>query len=169
MNLSLKTLAVSAALGLASTAALAAPLSSTDRDFLVSTAQGATYELALAKLALTKTTNSDVKNYAQTMVNDHESLNPKLHQLAQENGVNLPTAMTSDSQKSYNHLKGLDGKDFDSGFVNAEAKDNGSDVDSERKEIDSTSNPSVKALVEQMKQTDTKHADMGAALLRKGQ
>ena len=172
MNYRLQALATSVALccgiGFLSPAAHAASLSSTDRDFLLSTAQGATYELAAAKLALTKTTRDDIKSYAQTMINDHESLNPKLHQLAKENGVTLPTTMTSDKQKSYDQLKGMNGKDFDTAFVKDEAEDNGSDVASERKEIDSTSNPSVKAFVEQMKQSDTKHADLGAALLKNG-
>ncbi len=172
MNNRLKTLATSAALccgiGFVPAAAHAASLSSSDRDFLVSTAQGATYELAVAKLALTKATRGDVKSYAQTMITDHEGLNPKLHQLAKANGVDLPTTMTSDKQKSYDQFKGLNGTDFETAFVKAEAKDNGSDVATERREIDSTDNASVKAFVEQMKQTDTKHADLGAALLRAG-
>lgn len=173
MNVRLKAVATSAALccgiGLVSPAAFAASLSSADHDFLVSTAQGATYELNVAKLALQKSTRSDIKSYAHTMITDHKSLNPKLHHIAQHDGVDLPTSMTGEKQQSFDHLKSLDGKAFDTAFVNDEAEDNGTDVASEQKEIESTNNPQLKALVEQLKQSDTKHAKIGEALQQAGQ
>lgn len=173
MNAHHKTLAMSAVLccgiGFVSPAALAASLSSSDHDFLVSTAQGATYELAVAKLALTKATRSDIKNYAHTMITDHKSLNPKLHHLAKHNGVDLPTTMTDEKQQSYDHLKSLDGKAFNTAFVKNEAQDNQNDVATEQKEIDSTDNTSLKSFVEKLKQSDTKHAKLGEALQQAGQ
>ena len=155
--------------GLVTSSALAASLSSTDHDFLVSTAQGATYELATAKLALTKATRSDIRSYARTMITDHESLNPKLHHLATQNGVDLPTTMTDEKQQSYDHLKSLDGQAFDTAFVKDEAQDNQSDVGTEQKEIDSTDNGSLKSFVAQLKRYDTKHARLGEALQQAGQ
>ncbi len=168
-----KTLVTSAVLccgiGLVTPAALAASLSSADHDFLVSTAQGATYELATAKLALTKATRSDIKDYAHTMITDHKSLNPQLHHLAKQNGINLPTTMTDEKQQSYGHLKSLDGKEFDAAFVKDEAQDNQSDVATEQKELESTDNASLKSFVEQLKKSDTKHAKLGEALQQAGQ
>ena len=172
MNVFFKTFARSAALCCSISLvapALAASLSSADGQFLASTAQGATYELAAAKLALTKATRSDIKDYANTMITDHEDLNPKLHQLAKQNGVDLPTTMTDKKQQSYDQLKSLDGKAFDTAFVNAEASDNGKDVATEQKEIDATSDAPMKAFVAQMKQVDTKHAKLGEALQQAGQ
>ncbi len=161
--------ALCCSIGLVSPAAQAASLSSTDHAFLVSTAQGATYELAVAKLALTKGTRSDVKSYAHTMITDHDTLNPELGQLAKQNGVDLPTTMTDAKQQSYEHLKSLDGKAFDTAFVNDEAKDNGNDVATEQKEIATTDNASVKAFVEKLKAGDTKHAKIGESLQQAGQ
>ncbi len=173
MSVRLGILATSAALccgiGLVSPAASAASLSSTDQDFLVSTAQGATYELAAARLALTNAMRGDVKSYARTMITDHKSLNSKLHQLARQNGVDLPTTMTDEKQQSYDHLKSLHGKAFDTAFVNDEVRDNGNDVSTEQKEIEATDNAPVKAFVEQLKQYDTKHAKLGEALQQAGQ
>ncbi len=173
MTIHFKTLASSAALccgiGVASPAALAASLSSADHEFLVSTAQGAAYELAAAKLALTKSTRGDVKSYAHTMITDHRSLNAKLHRIASRNGVDLPTAMTDEKQHSYDHLKSLDGAAFDTAFVNDEAQDNGNDVASEQKEIETTDNAQVKSFVETMKRYDTKHAKIGESLQQTSQ
>ena len=153
----------------ASAGARAAALSDADRAFLVSTAQGATYELAVARLALTKSTSHAVRSYAQTMVSDHRSLNGRLHQVARQNGVRLPTAMTDDKQQSLDHLSGLNGKEFDAAFVGAEADDNKNDTATEQKEIDTTDNAQVKALVRQLQAADTKHAAIGQTLQREGQ
>ena len=150
-------------------AARAASLVGGDRDFLISTAQGATYELAVARLALTKATRPDIKDYAHTMIADHTSLNPRLHQLAQQDHVPLPTTMTDDKRKSYDQLKGLDGKAFDDAFVAAETRDNKSDIADETKEADATSDPQVEALVERLRQADMKHAKIGEALQQAGQ
>ena len=87
MNVCFKALgagvAICCTIGLITPIAQAASLSSADQTFMVSTARGATYELAMAKLALAKATRSDIKSYAHTMISDHESLNPELHQIAQ--------------------------------------------------------------------------------------
>ena len=173
MNDRLWTLAMNATLccgvGYASTSARAASLSATDRDFLVSTAQGATYELATAKLALTKATRPDIKSYAHTMIADHQSLNQKLHQVARQNDVDLPTTMTSDKQHDYDSLEGLDGTAFDTAFVQAEVADNRNDVATEQKEADTTDNAQIKSFVERLQRADTKHAKLGEALQRSGQ
>lgn len=160
---------LSCGLGWTSFGARAASLSDADRDFLVSTAQGATYELAVAKLALTRAGSDDVKSYARTMIADHESLNPKLHQVARQNHVQLPTTMTSDKQQSLDRLKALRGKDFDAAFTRDEADDNRNDTATEQKELDTTDNAQVKALVERLKAADAKHARIGAALKQAGQ
>ena len=173
MNTRLRTLTtgvvVCCGIGLASPAAMAASLSSADRDFLTTTAQGSTYELSTAKLALTKATRGDIKSFAQTMIDDHQTLNPKLHRIAEQNGVDLPTAMTDAKQRSYDHLKSLRGKAFETAFVKDEAEDNQNDIGSEQKEIDSTDDASLKTFVQQLKQSDTKHAKIGESLRKAGQ
>lgn len=167
-----KTLAAGAALlcglGLVTPAAFAASLSPADHDFLVSTAQGTTYELAAAKLALSKATLNDIKSYAQAMIDAHGRLNPQLHELAQKNGIDLPTGMTDAKQQSYDKLKSLDGKAFDTAFVTDETQDNENDLKTEQKEIETTKDASVKAFVEQLKKADTEHAKFGQALQQAG-
>ena len=153
---------------LAAVGARAASLSSADHDFLVNTAQGATYELAVAKLALTKNTSPAIGSYAQTMISDHRSLNRRLHQVAQQNGVSLPTTMTDDKRQSLDHLRGLNGEQFDAAFVQDEADDNKNDTATEQKEIDTTDNAQVKTLVQHLQAADAKHAKIGETLQQQG-
>ena len=166
MNARMLTLTTAATLccGLSLAGARAATLSDTDRDFLTSTAQGTAYELAAAKLALTKAASGDVRSYARTMIADHGKLDPELHRFGRRNGVKLPTAMTDEKRRSYDHLEGMDGKAFDAAFVSDETSDNKTDIGTEQKEIDVTGNPQMKALVERLKQADTRHAKLGQAL-----
>lgn len=172
MNDRIRALAVAASLSggllFASAGARAASLSEADRDFLVNTAQGATYELAVAKLALTKNASPAVRSYAQTMVSDHRSLNRRLHQVAQENGVSLPTTMTNDKQQSLDHLRGLNGEQFDAAFVQDEADDNKNDTATEQKEISTTDNAQVRTLVQHLQAADAKHAKIGETLQQEG-
>ena len=76
--------------------------------------------------------------------------------------------MTESKQQSYDHLKTLQGKAFETAFVNEEAQDNGNDVATEQKEIESTDNASVKAFVEKLKQSDAKHQKIGETLQQAG-
>ena len=155
--------------GLLAAGARAAAMSSADRDFLVDTAQGATFELAVAKLALTKKVPGAVAHYAHVMIADHESLNPRLHEVARRNDVELPTTMTGDKQQSLDHLRTLDGPAFATAFVKEEADDNRSDTATEQKEIDTTHDAGVRTLVKHLQAADAKHAKMGEALAGAGQ
>jgi putative membrane protein len=72
-------------------------LSSADRDFIMKAADGGRAEVELGQLAVSKASNSDVKAFAQRMVDDHGKANNELMQLAQTKGVTLPDWQTSPS------------------------------------------------------------------------
>ena len=139
-------------------------LSSTDKKFLSDVAQGAKYELALAKLAEQKATKPDIKHYAQTVINDHEQLNSSLHQLAQKKDVQLPTQMTQQQQTEVNRLKGLSGTAFDQAYQTETRRINSQDKAELQKEINSTQNSDVKTFAQQMQQADAKHQQMAQTL-----
>ncbi len=137
--------------------ARAAQLSSSDKAFLTDTAEGAQYELAIAKLAAQQSTRDDVKSYAQTVVSDHDTMNSQLAALAQQNGVTLPDRMTAARQRDYDRLKAMSGNGFDAAYVQATKQVNQSDTRTEAKELRSTKNADVKRFVTELKATDAKH------------
>ena len=145
-------------------AARAATLSDADRTFLANTAQGAIYELAVAKLAPTRTARPDIKDYARTMAADHTRLNADLHRLAQRDHVQLPTTMTQDKQRSYDQLRDVNGKDFDDAFLASEAGDNRDDVSDEVREVGTTGDAEVRALARRFEEADSRHLKLGKAL-----
>ena len=69
----------------------AAKLARADESFLKQAAQNGLAEVESSKLALTKAQNSQVKSFAQQMVDDHTKANEELKALAQSKGVEVPT------------------------------------------------------------------------------
>jgi len=101
--------------GFAATAAQAR----SDASFMKEAAQAGHAEVEASKLAQTKAQRTDVKTFAQTMIDDHTKVGDELKQLAASKKVELPTG-PSITQKG--ELKMIDaGADakFDERYVKA--------------------------------------------------
>lgn len=61
-----------------------------DRDFLEKAAKAGMSEVQISRIAATRTSNADVKRFAQMIVEDHESANEQLAALATARGISLP-------------------------------------------------------------------------------
>jgi putative membrane protein len=97
-------------------------------NFWTKAAQGGMAEVELAKLALQKSQNADVKKFAQTMVTDHTKANNELKTLAAKKSVVLPTDIGS-HKSTMDDLSKLSGADFDKAYVDAMVEDHEEDVD----------------------------------------
>jgi putative membrane protein len=82
----------------------------TDSQFVMKAAEGGKKEVALAKVALTKVSNADVKAFAQRMVTDHSAANDELAGLAKTKKIairasappaSLPAAKGAAADKKY--------------------------------------------------------------------
>jgi len=89
-----------------------------DEDFANKAAIGGMAEVALGKLALTKTSNSDIKKFAQMMVDDHGKANDELKQVAQKKNISLPPTVDAEHQAKLDSLGKLSGASFDIAYVN---------------------------------------------------
>jgi putative membrane protein len=78
----------------AATSTTSQPLASSDREFIMHVAHDSMMEVELANLALQKSTNEDVKRFAQRMIDDHKTASEKLKTLAQSKGITLPAHAT---------------------------------------------------------------------------
>ncbi len=84
-------------------------------------------EILLSKLALQKTSDVEVRQYAQRMINDHTRANNRVEQLAQRNNLTLPREVAAEQVRAYIRLSQLSGQAFDRAYmdnnVNVHAKD----------------------------------------------
>lgn len=79
-------------------------------------------EVALARRALAVSDNTEVKKFAQSMIDDHTKNNQKTEQLASGLGMSPETsdhseALMKRSEKSMKNLNQLSGKDFDKAYI----------------------------------------------------
>jgi putative membrane protein len=89
-----------------------------DRNFANTAAQAGLAEVAAAQIALQKSSNQDVKNFAQRMVDDHSKANDQLKSIATQEGLNLPTSPATADQRKAQALQKLSGAAFDKRYIN---------------------------------------------------
>jgi putative membrane protein len=94
-------------------------VSEDDAEFATKAGVGGMAEVDFSKIALSKTTDNEIKAFADMMVNDHGKANEELKTIATEKNITLPVALDQDHQKKLNELNGLSGKDFDKAYVKA--------------------------------------------------
>jgi putative membrane protein len=92
-------------------------LSSMDKKFMMEAAMGGKAEVAMARLALERSTSDAVKQYAQQMVDDHTKAGDELMQVASMKGVTLPTEPDAKHRALLAKMQGLSGAQFDSMYI----------------------------------------------------
>jgi putative membrane protein len=101
-----------------------AKLSAGDEKAVKDMAQANINEIAAAKLALSKAQSSDVKAFAQQMVEDHGAALTKVQAVAQQKGVTLPTEPDASHKAIAAKLEKQSGSAFDKMYMeNAGTKD----------------------------------------------
>ena len=127
-------------------------------NFWSKAAQGGMAEVELAKLALQKSQNADVKKFAQTMVTDHTKANDEMKALAAKKNVMLPADIGS-HKSTLDDLNGKTGADFDKAYVEAMVDDHQEDVDLFEDNTDN-SDPDIKAFTTKTLPTLKSHLEM---------
>ncbi|MDU4095218.1 MAG: DUF4142 domain-containing protein [Pantoea sp.] len=126
-----------------------AKLSSGDEKAVKDMAQANINEIAAAKIALSKAQSSEVKAYAQKMIDDHGGALSKVEAVAQQKGVTLPTEPDAKHKAMAAMLEKQNGEEFDKMYMeNAGTKDHRkvlSTLQSDAKKLQDTD---VKALAD---------------------
>ncbi|MED5621387.1 DUF4142 domain-containing protein [Ideonella sp. BN130291] len=113
-----KTTTGLAVLLLAGSAAMAKDnVAHVDAAFMKNAAEAGLAEVEASKLAATKATNTQVKSFAQQMVDDHTKANDELKALAASKGVELPTEPSMMQRAKLKALQGADGANFDKRYA----------------------------------------------------
>jgi len=103
-------------------------LATADATFVKKAADGGMAEVALAKLAQTKTANAEVKAFAQKLEQDHSKANDELKTLAEAKHVTLPSAPSKMHAAKEAQLSKLSGAAFDRAYVADMLADHKKDV-----------------------------------------
>lgn len=107
-------------------------------------------EVETGKLALSKSQNSDVKAFAQQMVDDHGQALTKVQALAQARGVTLPAELDAKHKAMSAKLEKMSGDAFDKAYMkNAGVKDHKTVLAKLKSDARKIKDADVKALADQ--------------------
>jgi putative membrane protein len=120
-----------------------------DRVFLKEALEGGMAEVQLGQLALQKSNNADVKQFAQRMVDDHTKMGDQLKPIAQQIGVKIPDGPSKKDKAIIAKLQALNGDDFDKAYMKDMVKDHKADLSAFHSEADMGSNLAVKGAASQ--------------------
>lgn len=88
-----------------------------DKSFINSAAEAGNAEVKASKLALEKTTNPDVKDFATLMIDEHTTVGDNLKKLAASKDVQVPDEPSVAQRAKIAILGKLDGATFDKQYV----------------------------------------------------
>jgi len=126
-----------------------AKLSSGDEKALKDMAQANINEVAAAKIALSKAESSEVKAFAQKMVDDHGDALTKVQTVAKQKDVTLPTEPDAQHKAMADKLEKESGDAFDKMYMeNAGTKDHKMVLSKLQSDAKNIKDPDVKALAD---------------------
>jgi putative membrane protein len=88
-----------------------------DSAFANKAAVGGIAEVALGKLALSKTSDAKIKQFASQMVTDHGKANDELAGIAKNKNITLPATVDAEHQAKMDSLGKLSGAEFNKAYV----------------------------------------------------
>jgi len=89
-----------------------------DHDFLENAIQGSYAEIEGSQLALEKSEDAEVRDFAQMMIDDHQKMVQEASELARQKGVEAPDGPSLMQTTEITALKALTGGAFDAMYVN---------------------------------------------------
>lgn len=87
-----------------------------DMQFVKDAAAANNFEILTSKLAIDKSGNAFIQEFAKEMVQEHQSSQNELRLIADKKGVSLPSDMPKALQIAYNRLARLNGSAFDAAY-----------------------------------------------------
>jgi putative membrane protein len=132
---------------------------SADKSFIKDSSEGSLAEVNFAKLALQKSQDPNVRKFAEKMIHDHEMLIEQMKPFAVKYDVKPSGTPVMDHAK-YEELKMKSGISFDRAYVEAMVKDHNDDLKKFIDEVNSTSDPALKATVAKGEKVILEHTEM---------
>lgn len=98
-----------------------------DKAFVDKVSQGGMFEVAAGKLAITKGSTQDVRDFATAEVHDHTLVGDKLKATSAKAGITFTTTPNANFSAKLKHLSSLSGAVFDEAYLSEMATLHGID------------------------------------------
>lgn len=94
-----------------------------DQQFATAASQGNQLQVALGRLAADKAQDTQVRNFARRMVDDHSKAQKQLQEAAKKEGITLSGSLTEAHRSARERLAEKSGEAFDRAYVKAMVAD----------------------------------------------
>lgn len=115
-----------------------------DSDFAVEAADAGLAEIELGKLALARASDPRVKEFAKTMVDQHNTANDELMTIAAKKNLTLPPVPSADHAENMRELQNKSGADFDWEYIDRMVKDHNKVVSMFENASENASDPDIR-------------------------
>jgi putative membrane protein len=117
-----------------------------DTGYIRQAIRGNYLEVALGRVAESRAENSEVKSFAERMVEDHNSMNREWSDLARRNRMAVPLEFDPNGRQTIERLEDLSGTAFDQGYMNEMLRMHEQDLAGFQRMASSASSPEVRQL-----------------------
>jgi putative membrane protein len=135
-----------------------------DKKFVKKAIEASLDDVEMGRLALQKSTDSEVRHYAIQETDDHGKILDDLKQAAQQLSMSVPDGPSKSALKEMDKLKALSGDAFDQSFLKETVKSHKDEDKSYKDEARTTTSPQLKDLVTQENQIIGKHLQQAQQL-----
>jgi putative membrane protein len=140
---------------------------SADQTFISKSLEGNMLTLKLLHLAQERTTNPDVKQFAQKLAEAHAGLGNGLKELASKSQIQVPSDLNKEDQQVWQRLSNLRGAEFDREFVQYIIQDHRREFTMYENESKNGQNPMIKAFAVKILPAFKEHLKMAEDLSAK--
>jgi putative membrane protein len=115
-----------------------------EQEFMIKTAEANLSEIDMARIAMQKTQNDDVKDFANMIQSDHTSALEDLTDLMQDKGMSPPNVLSPDAKADIEKMTALSGPEMDREFVNSMVADHQKAIEMFRDQVNIAQSPDVR-------------------------
>jgi putative membrane protein len=144
-----------------------ATLNDKDKDFVSAAERGGKAEVDVAQDATAHAENTDVKAFAQKLVDDHTKANAELEQFGLSHGVTTTAEIEAKAKEAKERLAKLTGKNFDQAFIRQMVDDHQATIKTFEDESKNGTDSDLKAWVDKTLPTLRDHLKMAENLQSK--
>jgi putative membrane protein len=118
-----------------------------DADFVVSTVAANYAGIELARLAINRSSDEEIKSIARQLETDHSAIINELKEYADRNGIIVPAAESNDQLNERNKLAEKDADDFDEELCKMLVDNHEEAVDNFEERVDKTEDSELKSWI----------------------
>lgn len=138
---------------------------SADGKFMMMAATSGMNEITLSNQALSKSSNEDVRKFAQMMIDDHTKAGDELKSLAMTKNMMLPTDADAKHKAALRKMSSMTGDSFDMAYVKMMVKDHEKAVAMFQKEASGGKDADAKAFAAKTLPTLQGHLEMARTMM----